>query len=92
MVEDRDAALLSRFWTLHAAVIKRDGLEERMRGGAVDAGLFDRSLAAAEDVLTARASLFRHLMEQGWRPPDVVVKDLVFDEIVLSATDGATRA
>jgi len=92
MSEDGDAALLSRFWTLHAAVVKRDGLEERMRGGLVDQGLFDRSLAAAEDVLLARAGLFRHLMEQGWRPPDLVVRDLVFDEIVLSATDGAARA
>ncbi len=92
MAQDGDAALLSRFWTLHAAVIKRDGLEDRIRAGALDQDLFDRSLAAAEGVLAARAALFRHLMEQGWRPPDVVVKDLVFDEVVLSATDGAARA
>lgn len=92
MAEDGDAALLSRFWTLHTAVVKRDGLEDRMRAGVVDQGLFDRSLAAAEGVLVARAALFRHLMDQGWRPPDVVVRDLVFDEVVLSATDGAVRA
>jgi hypothetical protein len=92
MEEDGDAAMLSRFWALHAAVLKRDGLEDRMRAGGVDEGLFDRSLAAAEGVLMARAALFRHLMEQGWRPPEVVVRDLVFDEVVLSSTGGAVRA
>lgn len=91
MVEDRDAALLSRFWTLHAAIVRRDGLEGLMRSGRVDDDLRDRSLAAAESVLSARASLFRHLMDLGWRAPDPVVRDLVFDEIVLSQT-GASRA
>ena len=92
MVEDRDAALLSRFWALHAAVVKRDGLEDRLRGGTADTVVLDRSLSAAEDVLSARAALYRHLMDQGWRAPEVVVRDLVFDEIVLTATDGAVRA
>jgi hypothetical protein len=92
MHEDRDHALLSRFWALHAAVIKRDGLEERMRSGLpIDQDLLDRSLAAAEGVLAARAALFRHLMESGWTPPDTVVRDLVYDEIVLSETDGAVH-
>jgi hypothetical protein len=90
MHDDRDHALLSRFWALHAAVIRRDGLEERMRSGLpIDQDLLDRSLAAAEGVLQARAGLFRHLMDSGWTPPDTVVKDLVYDEIVLSETDGA---
>ena len=90
MNEDRDHALLSRFWALHAAVIRRDGIEARMRSGLpVDQELLDRSLAAAEGVIEARAGLFRHLMEGGWTPPDTVVKDLAYDEIVLSETDGA---
>jgi len=90
MHEDRDHALLSRFWALHAAVIRRDGIEARMRSGLpVDQELLDRSLAAAEGVIAARAGLFRHLMDAGWTPPETVVKDLAYDEIVLSETDGA---
>lgn len=90
MHEDRDHELLSRFWALHAAVIRRDGLEDRMRANVpVDEELLDRSLAAAEAVLQARAALYRHLMQSGWTPPDTVVKDLAYDEIVLSETDGA---
>ncbi len=92
MNDDRDHALLSRFWALHAAVIRRDGLEERMRSGlAIDQELLDRSLAAAEAVLEARAGLYRHLMQAGWTPPDTIVRDLVYDEIVLSETDGAVH-
>ncbi len=92
MDQDRDHELLSRFWALHAAVIRRDGLEERMRSGApVDEELLDRSLAAAEGVLQARAALYRHLMDTGWTPPDALVRDIVYDEIVLSETDGATH-
>ena len=90
MENDRDHALLSRFWGLHAAVLRRDGLEERLRSvGTPDRDLLERSLAAAEGVLTARAGLFRHLMDNGWTPPDSVVKDLVYDEAVLSETGGA---
>jgi hypothetical protein len=90
MPEDRDHALLARFWALHAAVIRRDGIEARLRSGLpMDQDLLDRSLAAAEGVLAARAALYRHLMESGWTPPDALVKDLVYDEIVLSETDGA---
>ncbi len=86
MAPDRDVALLSRFWALHAAIIKRDGLEQRIRGGALDADLQDRSLAAAEGVMQARTALYRHLMDAGWRPPDVVVRDMTYDEIVLNET------
>jgi hypothetical protein len=92
MQNDRDDELLSRFWALHAAIIRRDGLEERMRAGLpLDSDLLDRSLAAAEHVLEARAGLYRHLMDAGWTPPDEVVKDLVYDETVLSETDGAVH-
>ena len=89
MDKSRDHELLDHFWTLHAAVIRRDGLEDRMRSGQLDQDLLDRSLAAAEAVLEARAGLFRHLMDAGWTPPPAVVKDLTYDEIVLSETDGA---
>ena len=92
MHDDRDHQLLSRFWALHAAVIKRDGLEDRMRSGVpVDQDLLDRSLAAADGVLQARSALFRHLMDAGWTAPDPVIRDLVYDEIVLSETDGAVH-
>jgi hypothetical protein len=86
MTEDRDAALLSRFWALHAAIIKRDGLEQRMRSGELDGDLLDRSLAAAESVIEARTALYRHLMDAGWRPPDLVVRDVAYDEVVLRET------
>ena len=85
---DRDHELLSRFWSLHAAIIRRDGIEERMRSGPVDTALLDRSLMAAEAVLDARTSLYRHLMASGWTPPDVLVKDLAYDEVVLEQADG----
>lgn len=91
MDKSRDHELLGHFWTLHAAVIRRDGLEERMRSGQLDQDLLDRSLAAAEAVLEARAGLYRHLMKAGWTPPPAVVKDLTYDEIVLSETDGAVH-
>ncbi len=92
MHSDRDHELLTRFWALHAAVIKRDGLEDRMRSGLpLDQELLDRSLAAAEGVLEARAGLYRHLMAAGWTPPDHLVKDLAYDEIVLSESDGAVH-
>ncbi len=92
MNDDRDDALLSRFWALHAAIIRRDGLEQRMRSGMpLDQELLDRSLAAAEGVLEARAALYRHLMDTGWTPPDTVVRDLAYDEIVLSETEGAVH-
>lgn len=90
MHEDRDHVLLDRFWALHAAVIRRDGIEARMRSGLpIDQEMLDRSLTAAEGVMEARSALFRHLMEAGWTPPDTVVKDLLYDETVLSQPDGA---
>ena len=90
MASDRDHELLTRFWALHAAVIRRDGLEQRMRSGLpLDQEVLDRSLAAAEAVLDARTQLYRHLIDSGWTPPDALVRDLAYDEIVLSEDDGA---
>lgn len=86
--QDRDDELLSRFWSLHAAIIRRDGLEERMRSGPVDRMLLDRSLAAAEAVLEARAQLFRHLIASGWTPPESMARDLAYDEVVLAQPHG----
>lgn len=91
MANDRDADLLGRFWVLHAAILKRDGLEARMRTGAADEELYERSLAASEAVLAARSALYRYLMSQGWTPPDATVKKLAYDETVLSETDGAVH-
>ena len=82
MHTNRDDELLMKFWGLHAAILKRDGLEDRMRSGLPsDTELLDRSLAAAEEVLEARTALFRQLMSLGWTPPETVVKDLAYDEI-----------
>lgn len=89
MDNDRDHELLSHFWSLHAAVIKRDGLEDRMRAGVLEQELLDRSLGAAEGVLEARAALYRHLIDNGWTPPPALARDLAYDEIVLSETQGA---
>jgi hypothetical protein len=91
MEHDKDADLLGHFWVLHAAILKRDGLEARMRTGSADDELFDRSLAASEAVLAARSGLYRYLMAQGWTPPEATVKDLAYDESVLSETDGAVH-
>lgn len=85
---DRDAGLLSCFWALHAALIRHDGLQARMRDGQLDEHMLDRSLAAAEAVLVARTALYRQLMSLGWTPPDAVVRDVEYDEIVLSQSDG----
>jgi hypothetical protein len=92
MHAQRDHDLLAHFWALHAAVIRRDGLEERMRSDLPrDQDLVDRSLAAAEAVLAARTGLYRYLMDTGWTPPEHLAKDLAYDEIVLSEPDGAVH-
>ena len=80
---DRDPALLSCFWALHAAITRRDGIEARLRAGQHDPDLLERSLPAAEAVIAARTALYRHLMAQGWTPPNTVVQDLSYDETVL---------
>ena len=91
MESDRDVDLLSHFWAMHAALLKRDGLEARIRTGVADEEMFDRSLAAAEGVLAARSGLYRYLISQGWTPPDTTVRNLAYDEIVMSENDGAAH-
>lgn len=80
---DRDAELLTDFWALHAAIIRRDGIEARLRAGDHDPDLLERSLPAAEAVIAARTALYRRLIGQGWTPPNTVVRDLSYDEVVL---------
>ena len=86
---EKDARLLSVFWALHAATIRRDGLDARMRAGQLDEDTLERSLSAAESVLGARTALYRQLMSMGWTPPDEVVRDVEYDEIVLSEDDSS---
>lgn len=89
MDSDRDVELLSHFWLLHAAILRRDGIESRLRTDAADEDLRGRSLSAAEGLLAARSGLFRYLMAQGWTPPESVLKALRYDETVLSQGEGA---
>ncbi len=88
---EKDARLLSAFWALHAATIRRDGLDARMRAGQLDEDTLERSLSAAESVLAARTALYRQLMSLGWTPPDEVVRDIEYDEIVLSEDDSSIQ-
>ena len=39
--------------------------------------------------MEARAAIYRHLIGKGWTPPPALVRDLAYDEIVLSEADGA---
>ncbi len=86
---DHDLRLVEHFWSWHNALLRRDGIERRMRRGELDRDLFDRSLSAAEAVLQARAGLYRHLMAAGWTPPPAVVQDLAYDEDLLATPVGA---
>jgi hypothetical protein len=72
--------LLARY---HAAVIRSDGLQDKLREGPATAELLDRSLAADEQVIEARAALRKGLIELGWTPPPDVAEDLELDEQVL---------
>lgn len=66
-------------WALHDALQRRDGIEERLRGGGADTELYDRGLAAAEAVVHARLALFRVLVTQGWTPPATVATQVHLD-------------
>ena len=79
-IEDR---LHQALWAFHAAVQLRDGIEGRIRRGEMDADLYDRSLHAAEAVMTARLGLYRLLIEEGWTPPASVAQDLAHDDLLL---------
>ncbi len=91
MKHDRDQELLSRFWEFHAALVRRDGLEDRIRAGDLDPSLLERSLPAAEAVIAARSRMYRCLMRQGWSPPPSIVQDLAYDDTVLSQWSGAVQ-
>ena len=84
---------MERFWVLHTAVLRRDGLASRRRAGVPEDPALDRGLSAAEVVIEARASLHRCLIAQGWAPPPGVVRDLEHDELLLRApVDSAVPA
>jgi len=67
----------------HAAVIRSDGLVGKLRETPGDEGLAERSLHAAEQVIEARAALYRGLIDLGWTPPAPVAESLQTDLEVL---------
>jgi len=67
----------------HAAVIRSDGLAGKLRATPSDDGLAERSLHAAEQVIEARAALYRGLIDLGWTPPPPVADSLRTDLEVL---------
>lgn len=89
MYPNWDDPLLPLLAAYHAAVIRSDGLQEKLRTSLGDADLLDRSLTAAEQVIEARAALYRGLMDLGWTPPDVVVDNLRTDLEVLRLPGGS---
>jgi hypothetical protein len=66
-------------WAFHAALQRRDGIEQRLRGGDPDPTLYDRGLAASEAVVHARLALYRVLITQGWTPPPAVAQQVDLD-------------
>jgi hypothetical protein len=66
-------------WTFHAALQRRDGIEQRLRDGDPDPLLYDRGLAASEAVVHARLALYRVLITQGWTPPPSVQQQVDLD-------------
>jgi hypothetical protein len=83
-----DDPLLPLLAAYHAAVIRSDGLQGKLRTSLGDADLLDRSLIAAEQVIEARAALYRGLMDLGWTPPPAVVDNLRTDIEVLHLQGG----
>lgn len=83
MYPNWDDPLLPLMAGYHAAIIRSDGLREKLKEGSSDPGLLDRSLVAAEQVIEARAALYRGLIELGWTPPSLVVDKLRTDLEVL---------
>jgi hypothetical protein len=84
-----DDPLLPLLAAYHAAVIRSDGLQEKVRRGAADQEALDRSLVAAEQVIEARAALYRGLMDLGWTPPALVIDNLRTDIEVLHLPGGS---
>lgn len=80
--------LLPLIATYHAAVVRSDGLQERLRHRIGDPELLSRSLAADEHVIEARAALRRGLIDLGWTPPPEIVQDIRLDDDVLHLPAG----
>lgn len=79
MTRSHEDVLHEAIWKLHDALVRRDGIEQRLRAGDPDPALYDRSLLASEAVLHARMLLYRVLLEQGWTPPPSVATQLQLD-------------
>lgn len=80
MTRSHEDALHEAIWKLHDALVRRDGIEQRLRDeDDPDPELYDRGLAASEAVLNARMLLYRVLLGQGWTPPSTVVTQLQLD-------------
>lgn len=83
MYPNWDDPLLPLMAGYHAAIIRSDGLRDKLKEGSNDPGLLDRSLVAAEQVIEARAALYRGLIELGWTPPSLIADNLRTDLEVL---------
>lgn len=88
MYPNWDDPLLPLMAAYHAAVIRSDGLQGKLKDAPGDEELLERSLAAAEQVIEARAALYRGLIELGWTPPPMVVDNLAIDLEVLHLPGG----
>jgi hypothetical protein len=74
-----ESELHDAVWRFHDAIQRRDGVEDRVRRGDTNPGLYDRGLAAAEAVVAARLRLYRVLIEQGWKPPRTLTDQVAID-------------
>jgi hypothetical protein len=79
MTRSHEDDLHEAIWALHDALQRRDGIEERLRGGDADPELYGRGLVASEAVLHARMQLYRVLLGQGWTAPPAVATQLQLD-------------
>ena len=80
MTRSHEDALHEAIWKLHDSLVRRDGIEQRLRDdNDNDPELYKRSLLASEAVLNARMLLYRVLLEQGWTPPPTVATQLQLD-------------
>lgn len=78
-----EARLHQAVWAFHDALQRRDGVEARLRRGDLDLDLRDRHLRAADAVTTARLGLYQSLAEQGWTPPEAVLRSMDLDTALL---------
>jgi hypothetical protein len=79
MGKPQEEQLHEVIWAFHDALQRRDGIEQRLRDGAVDADLYERGLSASEAVVHARLALYRVLITQGWTPPDSISAQVDLD-------------